>query len=113
MTPERVREPRQKGFSLLEVLVALVVAAIALIASVGLLAECVRFSVRLREGAESCLEKWNRVQEIRSDIDAGDSEMQWLVPASGYPAVRQYRVVDETGRSWEVLRYDGSAPEGR
>lgn len=106
------REPgrNEKGFSLLEVLVAMAIVGIAVIAGVGLLADCVRFSYRLRETSESCLERWNRVQEIRAAVELDAEDTEWLVPCEGCPPIRLHRVVDEAGRSWEVYRYDGSAP---
>ncbi len=112
MKAERTSVSTQTGFTLLEVLVAMVVAGIALIAALGLLADCIRFTSRLRDSAESSLERWNRVQELRCGIEAGPEEVEWFMPAEGFPPLRRYRLVDQSGRNLEVLRYDGSAPAG-
>ncbi|MFZ0427295.1 MAG: hypothetical protein WAO20_04195, partial [Acidobacteriota bacterium] len=98
--------------TLLEVLVAMAVATVALVAAVGLLAASVRLAARLREGADATLQRWNRVQEIRAGIEEPGEGAEWIVPADGCPPLRRFRVVDGLGRCWEVFRYDGSTPAG-
>ena len=107
------RSSEVAGFSLIEVLVALIVSVVALLVALGLLADCVRLSVELRSGAKQCRERWNRVQEIRSGVGLEEEPAEWFLFDEGGAPIRCYWVGESESERWEVFQYDGSAPAGQ
>jgi Tfp pilus assembly protein PilV len=90
------------GFTLVEVIVSTIFLTVAMVAILQCLAHVLQMQVESRKQWTRSLEKWNRCQELRSGLEAGE-------PVSVLPSARSlFRFVvqadDGDLLSWEVLR---------
>jgi Tfp pilus assembly protein PilV len=91
------------GFTFLEVLVSTVFLTVAIVTMLQCLAHALQMQVASGEQWRRSLEKWNRCQELRSGLEAGE-------PVSVLPGARsmlQFAVqadAEDSSPAWEVLR---------
>lgn len=92
----------RKGFTLLEVLVALVILTVAAVALMQAFGFSIRFYASAKDRWRSSVDLWNRVQEIRANPSPEGERLQVIEGARPV-----YRIVlEDSSRRWEVLRAD-------
>lgn len=88
------------GFTLLEVLVAMVILTVAAVALMQAFGFSIRFYASANDRWRSGVELWNRSQEIRGNSSPEGEPFQVIEGARPL-----YRIVlEDSSRRWEVLR---------
>ena len=90
---------RPAGFSLIEVMVALILTVVAMNALLGCLCLILRCHRLCDQEWERTLELWNRSQELRTDPRLEEST--WFSPSEGCRALKRFEMGPEA--NWEVF----------
>ena len=95
----------EPGFGLIEVMIALVILVVGLVALLGSLSSVLVMEGRLRKSSLETVRLWSETERIRAD--SGDSEaVGKLVISPEFRPLRVYVVGSADGTEWKVWRDD-------
>jgi prepilin-type N-terminal cleavage/methylation domain-containing protein len=107
-SPTDRREPVRRlepGFGLIEVMIALVILVVGLVALLGALSSVLVMEGRLRKSSLETVRLWSETEQIR--VGSSDSEaLERLVISPEMRPLRVYVVGNDEGVKWRVWRDD-------